>query len=733
MKETELERLVVRLTGDAAQYTKMLTEAQKKTQQTAKEVEKAASRIEKIQHGLEKFGATAGGVFASVGIVASLKKAYEKFDEASDTIDELSAVIQANGNIVGEVLPKYEKFAKEMAKVTTSSKGATMALFQQAEALGVSGDKAEKAIKNAITLGAMKNTDPSSFLRQTVNFEKTGNASGIARVIGLIGEMEEGTDKAAEVTKLLANNWALVEVKGADGSAKIARAQAAMGGIVKDVGAIVASVVEPLIDKVGKLADWFTSLNPTIRAVIVSAVLLVAAIEPLIVAYTFLAARIAVVKAAFIASMGVMEATAMKAWALSLAYDKMSASAKIATLSVGALTVVVAVAAVAAYLALRSAIAEMNKELERSDKLNDKIVAREKKKTQPITEQLDKIKSAGERKAYADQFLPEAEGRLHDLERQLERAKKETAEKDVQTRDMGPIRVGKGMPGFGAGLQAEYEAAEKAQSGVQKLLDQQKEYVEALRSAPKISAEAIKSVEDLTQKYRDQTETAGMTAEQIEMYNAKKMVGDDHYLIAMLRENQEMAEQAKKHADATNDIKSFNEAMQLQIATFGMSAEQAKLYKAQLAGVDQSLLDQSQRLMDAADSQKYFQKMFEDGAALMRKHMTPLEQYDEQVAQLMELWEGGAIDLATFHAEMDEITGRYEELTTVAQEATAAIGENNAVKSGGAAAKGAIFSYSQSLSAQQNSQTKPVTDRLDKSNVLLGKIAEGVDFAEADL
>lgn len=720
MKETELERLVVRLTGDAAQYTKMLTEAQKKTQEVAHAVEKQASRIEKFQHGLEKFGATAGGVFSSIGIVASLKKAYEKFDEASDTIEELSAVITANGNIVSDVLPKYEKFGKEMAKVTTTSKGATLSLLKQAEALGLSGDKAEKAIKNAITLGAIKDTDAGSFIRQTVNFEKTGNASGIARVLGLIGEMEEGTDKAAQVTELLAKNWALVEVKGADGSAKIARAQAAMGGIVKDVGAIVASVVEPLIDKVGKLADWFTSLNSTVRNVIVGAVLLVAAVEPLIIAYGFLTARVIALNSVLVASRAIYWMTAERVMLLTDAYLAMSAKARIAMISVGALTIVVAAAAIATYIAWSRAIAKVNEEIERGTKLDEKRAALVVARRKPLLDQLDKTKNPSERATLVKDELKTAQDRLGILEKQLE-----TGKGIVKKMDEGlSINLKE--------AQIYKETAAKVES-IQKETDAQRDYVKALQEAAKISPKAITDAEDLIEKYHQQAITAGMTAEQIELLNTTKALGSEHYLSIALRENQELAESAKKHADATKEITDFNTAMQLQIATFGMSAEQAKLYKAQLAGVDEGLLRQSKQLIDAVDAQDRLNQMYEEGAALMRKHLTPLEQYDQQVQHLMDLWGSMAIDDTTFFQEMEEAAAKFDELTMAAQEATAAIGENNAIKAGGAATKGAIFSYTQSLNAQQNSQTKPITDRLDRGNVLLGKIAEGVDFEGADL
>ena len=175
--QTELDELVVRLTGEASGYLKMLTEAQQKTKEAGKEIEKEANKIEKFKETMEGLQKKAVAALKVIGIGASLEAAVEKFDKVELANKRMEATLESNGREVSKLTEDYTKFGKEMAKVSDVSKGTVMSMMQQAEMMGLTGEKAKQAVKNAMSMAAMKGVDdPSQFLRHMVLFSQGKDA-----------------------------------------------------------------------------------------------------------------------------------------------------------------------------------------------------------------------------------------------------------------------------------------------------------------------------------------------------------------------------------------------------------------------------------------------------------------------------------------------------------------------------------------------------------------------------
>lgn len=569
MTETEVERLVVRLVGDSTSYVKMLTDAQKKTDDAVKKVEQAAGRIEKFQKNLEGFAATTKSVLGAIGITATLKGMYEQFDKADDTITELTAIIQANGREVTKVLPLYQQFAKEMAAVTEHSKGEIIEMAKQTESLGLSGERAQKAIKNAITLGAIKGTDPSSFLRQTVNFEKTGNAAGIARVLGLIGEMEEDTTKAAEAAKLLERNWALVTTKGEDGGARINRALNEMKSLGKDAGEVISRNFEPLIVHLESVAREFKEIDPAVRKTIATLVVLTATIYPAIVAYGILASKILAV------------AAALKAVSVAAAANPFAAAAIIA------LTV--------AMVALNYQMNKYNEAVSKGKELSANVFSNQSKQM----EQMDPSQKQKNMASYEDQLKKAKD----DLER-------------MQNKSVGRPGMSTMLPGMVGVMDLAnkhlFGGSEEIEEQKQKIKELQEIYdayvadrnnaqksANTLQAGP--SKETIESIRQLNDSLNTQMNTLGMTETEAKIYELRmKAVGDQvaNADLDIAEYNARMLDAAKAQRSAIDSAKDLIKSMEFQIKTWGMSESAALRYKLTMEGVDDATIDRAVALQE---------------------------------------------------------------------------------------------------------------------------------------
>ena len=256
--QTELEELVVRLTGEASGYLKMLTEAQTKTKEAGKEIEKEAGKIEKFKETIEGFQSKAVSLLKTIGIGASLEAAVEKFDKVELASKRMEATLEVNGRQVSKTTEDYTKFAKEMAKVSDVSKGTTLNMLQQAEMMGLTGDKAKQAVKNAMSMAAMKGVDdPSQFLRHMVLFSQ-GKDARLAAMLGIGAETEDDNGKHQEIQERLTKGMALVKIAGETSEARFARAKAAMGSVVTEVGEHVAQYVDKFAEIIEKMAnEWY--------------------------------------------------------------------------------------------------------------------------------------------------------------------------------------------------------------------------------------------------------------------------------------------------------------------------------------------------------------------------------------------------------------------------------------------------------------------------------------------
>ena len=204
----------------------------------------------------------------------------------------LRAALQANGRQVDQLFQKYNQFAQQMQAITVVGDEATLSMLQQAESMGITGDAAERAVRNAIALAASQDMSAESAIRYTAALEQ-GNATMLSRYLPTLRDIDDETERAAKAQELLANAFSVAEAEGQSVSGMFSRLRNAVGDALEDIGEAVSEafnfqeVIPRAIARVNELRDTFERLSSQTRRRIVLITAAIAGIGPALVAVGF--------------------------------------------------------------------------------------------------------------------------------------------------------------------------------------------------------------------------------------------------------------------------------------------------------------------------------------------------------------------------------------------------------------------------------------------------------------
>jgi hypothetical protein len=286
--ETELERLVVRLIGDAESYKAMLVSSQHDTEEAMHAVEHSAQGMsaavvmqgELAAHAIEQLGHK----FLELG-----KEALHAFEGHEDTEVKLQAAIKANGGAVDETMEKYEAFAAQMARMTTSGTAQTMHLLQLAQSYGLTGEKAEQAAKDAIGLEAATGHAAEGAIRIVSLYRQSGDVGRLGYMLPMLRSIKDPTERAAMAAKLLAGDFETAKAVAGTFSGQMKQLENDMHGLWAEIGKVIATAIKPFIAVEREMVAWFKELSPTVKGVIVAVAGLAASFVLVSVAMTALA------------------------------------------------------------------------------------------------------------------------------------------------------------------------------------------------------------------------------------------------------------------------------------------------------------------------------------------------------------------------------------------------------------------------------------------------------------
>lgn len=291
--ETELERLIVLLTGDGSSYMDMLKQAQSSTQDTTDKIKKAGEDIEKFGDRLKGFASTVIATLSTIGLSIGVFSAFNKFSGYEEGVIRLNAAIEANGGNVQAATAQYAKFAGELERTTMLSRGQVMGMIRQAETMGMSGQAAERATRFAGGFAAALSQSPEHAMTLAIAMER-GNVHMLRRIPALRGITNE-QELLKKAQDLAIQGMRISNELSLTAAGRLEKLKQGIGKITKDIGGLIAEALLPLLEVAKKVVDWFNSLDSGVRKVIAAVLLGIAAIPALAAAWAYLSTVISTV------------------------------------------------------------------------------------------------------------------------------------------------------------------------------------------------------------------------------------------------------------------------------------------------------------------------------------------------------------------------------------------------------------------------------------------------------
>lgn len=259
MSDTELERLIVRIVGDGSSFQKMLSTAVSSSQEAASKVKQAADQIEQLGKSLKSYASTVVGALAGYGLASSFGGAFEKYADFERNQIRLNASIEASGQSVSAVLPKYKALADQITANSLASKGEVFGLIQKAQNIGKTGDALERVVKNSLAFGAAtgQGAEAGFHLAQAL---ETGNTHLLKHA--LLGRGAQVTDDELQkiINQRLASGFKIMGQEANTVSGQLEKLHKVFGGITLEVGKTVTEGMKPFVKILTQLADQFKAL-----------------------------------------------------------------------------------------------------------------------------------------------------------------------------------------------------------------------------------------------------------------------------------------------------------------------------------------------------------------------------------------------------------------------------------------------------------------------------------------
>ena len=185
----------------------------------------------------------------------------------------------------------------------------------------------------------------------------------------------------------------------------------------------------------------------------------------------------------------------------------------------------------------------------------------------------------------------------------------------------------------------------------------------AMEAAAKLDA----ALEKTNASLREQIATAGMSADEVERWKLAQM-GATETQLAHIAALQQFADVAQGTAEAQQGVEDLTSSLVEQIETFGMSREEAELWKLAQAGASDTSVETARALSAELKAMREHQKLMKEGEQLTKAMRTPLQEYRDELAHLQEMRDAGAISEETYARAVRKTTDELIRAKNVANE-----------------------------------------------------------------
>lgn len=290
--ETELERLVVRLTGDSVEFQRMCQQASIAANQTAEQVQKAGEQIEKSLAGkLQGLGASISGfghaIKSMMAPIEGLRNdSFDAFSEAELISIKLNATLAANGRNVQLVRAQYDKFAEKMQEMTVLDDDAILGLLKMAESFSLTGEAAQQATQQAMQLASINGSSAESMMRVTAAMAQGDikRAMMFSRMIPQLRGVRDETEFMAKYTALAAAGQEVLTKEANTCAGQLKQLANVFGNLKEKLGEAIAEQLKPWVTWLKELASKFMDVSKEVWSFIARVTGILVVIGPVVIA-----------------------------------------------------------------------------------------------------------------------------------------------------------------------------------------------------------------------------------------------------------------------------------------------------------------------------------------------------------------------------------------------------------------------------------------------------------------
>src|SRR5574343_430229 len=170
-------------------------------------VDKAKQKTNAFASGMKHIGGLIAGIFAVDAIKSFAQNVLQLAKESIRIENELTSAIKANGKEVSSTMADYNRFTKEMMKISTIDDEAISGMLRLAETLQSVAPK--EAVKNAMALSKALGVDLNTAVKMAV-MAQSDMYTILARYVPALREAGTATERTAEYNKLLASGMAIM-------------------------------------------------------------------------------------------------------------------------------------------------------------------------------------------------------------------------------------------------------------------------------------------------------------------------------------------------------------------------------------------------------------------------------------------------------------------------------------------------------------------------------------------
>lgn len=223
----------------------------------------AQKRTNKFGAAMKKVGGMIAGVFAVGAIKSFITSATRAYDIQIQAERKLAAAIKASGGEVKQTLKDYKNFASGLQDISTVGDEATLNMLSVAQSMGVTGDAAKLAVKEAIALSKAMGMSEQSAIRYTAALE-SGNSTMLARYLPTLRSIEGEAERTAKAHELLGNMFSQVTEEANSGLGPLRQLENAIGDLKETIGALIVEgggFIDWIKGSIDEIKTWNTILS----------------------------------------------------------------------------------------------------------------------------------------------------------------------------------------------------------------------------------------------------------------------------------------------------------------------------------------------------------------------------------------------------------------------------------------------------------------------------------------